>query len=144
MLCSCSLVTSYRLHAAYLLLSCTACSCCVHADCNGQTSTATVTLKYVLPVAVTDDTYKYSASPLTVAAAAGLLANDVNPPNCAAQGKPLTAVRTTAAASGTVVVRSSIAAAASWQLHRVAAQSLRHDNGFLAVASSPWRGWSVI
>ncbi|WIA14215.1 hypothetical protein OEZ85_002754 [Tetradesmus obliquus] len=73
-------------------------------DCNGQTSTATVTLKYVLPVAVTDDTYKYSASPLTVAAAAGLLANDVNPPNCAAQGKPLTAVRTTAAASGTVVV----------------------------------------
>jgi hypothetical protein len=79
-------------------------TCLQATDCNGVTSTATVTLKYVIPVTVNADSYSYSASPFTVTAATGLLANDVNPASCVAQGKALTAVRTSAPASGTVVV----------------------------------------
>lgn len=83
-------------------------SACVQTtDCNGVTSTATVTLKYELPVVVNADSYSYSASPYTVTAAAGLLANDVNPASCVAQGKALTAVRTSAPASGTVTVSTA-------------------------------------
>jgi hypothetical protein len=92
-------------------------SCC--ADCNGQVSTATGTLRYVIPVTVNADSYSYSASPFTVTAATGLLANDVNPASCVAQGKALTAVGTSASASGTVVVsaQSSLLCRGCLQAH---------------------------
>jgi hypothetical protein len=74
------------------------------ADCNGQKRSGTVSLKYVLPVSAKDDVLFYSASPLSVTAALGLLANDVNPPACVAKGAALTVARITPATSGTATV----------------------------------------
>jgi hypothetical protein len=81
------------------------------------------------PIVARADTFSYSASPLTVVAASGLLNNDAVPPSCA--GIALTFAVATAPANGTVVVSQAVLAqrycvceAASTE-HVKPAQSLR-------------------
>jgi hypothetical protein len=59
----------------------------------------------MLPASACDDVLQYSAFPLSLAAAQGLLANDANPPACVAKGASLTVARISAPTSGTAAVR---------------------------------------
>jgi hypothetical protein len=73
----------------------------------GNVATAKVDLNFVIAGLAKDDSYSYSASPLSITAALGLLTNDVNAPSCASKGVALTASRLTATTAGLVTVNAA-------------------------------------
>lgn len=82
--------------------------CCFLRRCSfGNVVTAKADLKFVIAGLAKDDTYVYSASPLTITAALGLLANDVNAPACASKNAALQASRLTPTANGLVTVNAA-------------------------------------
>jgi hypothetical protein len=75
------------------------------ADCNGNIKTATVTLQFVQAIVAKPDQFFYYTSPVTFAASAGLLLNDVVPGSCASTTPTFAVV--TPPTSGSVVVRTN-------------------------------------
>jgi hypothetical protein len=78
-----------------------------HTDCNGVTSSAAVTLKYVAPPRAVADTYSYPGGSFTLvdsAATRGILFNDVNP-SC--PGTPLTPAVTNPTTKGTIALTTN-------------------------------------
>jgi hypothetical protein len=73
-------------------------------DCHGQSDTATASLTFEQPIVANADSFTYTASPMVIDAASGLLRNDVNPASCAAI--PPTFSVETPPTKGTVLVRS--------------------------------------
>jgi hypothetical protein len=71
-------------------------------DCRGQSDTATASLTFEQPIVANADAFTYTASPLVINAASGLLLNDVNPASCAAS--PPTFSVDTPPTKGTVLV----------------------------------------
>jgi hypothetical protein len=71
-------------------------------DCRGQSDTATASLTFEQSIVANADSFAYTASPLVIDAASGLLRNDVNPASCAAI--PPTFSMETPPTKGTVLV----------------------------------------